>query len=223
MYSTGSSSSLESIYEDLLYGLGIAELGFAGVLFTIGIIMTILSFVLAIAIWIIEAIPLYKLAKKTARPMPWLAWVPFFSSYFRLYVIADIPGEKEVNLFNKWKVADRRHAFWGYVGIRLFGGTLIGLLVAVCSFVIPLIGSLSAVLYLVPAVATAIIEYIFLKDLLDVFKPDIKANNVTSIVITALDNTVTFGLARTVYLYTLLKLDPLPKGTGDGAEFVIAE
>ena len=218
-----SLDSLESIYDALYYGLGIAELGVAGVMMMVAIVTAAVSALLALVIWVLEAIPLYKLAKKTERPMPWLAWIPFFSSWFRQYVVADIPGNKPFDVFGKYKFDDRRTAFWVYLGIRLLGTIIIGLIVSVVSIVIPFIGSFSAILYLIPGAAAAIIEYIFLKDLLDVFKPDTKANTTASIVIVLLDTFVTLGLARTVYLYTLLKLDPLPQGTGDGAEFVVAE
>ncbi len=218
MYSNNLAGSVGGVRDALDYGLYMSKPGFDGIMLIFFTIVVLFCMILAFAMWILEAIPVYKLAKKTGRPMPWLAWIPVFGSYFRMYVIADIPGKKEVNVFNKWRVESRSNMFWIYAGIKFLGSFIISIIVSVCSFIIPVIGSLSAVLYLLPMAATGIIEYIFFKELLDVFKSDQQANSVASIVVTILDKLVTGGLARTVYLYTLLKLEPI-----ENTEFIIAE
>lgn len=224
MYYTGSTvGTLEDIYDSLYYGLGIAELGVAGFILMAGIVAAVAGFVFAVAMWVLEAIPLYKLSKKTGRKMPWLAWIPIFSGYCRLYVLADIPGDKEYDIFGKYKIKQRSNAFWIYVAINVLGSFVIGFIVTLASLLIPIVGSFSIVLNLLPMAATAVMRYIFLKDVLNIFKPDAKANNTAAIIVTALDTFVTLGFARTVYLYTLLKYEPLPQGTGDGEELVIAE
>ncbi len=208
------SQILEDIYYTLFYGLGIAELGIAGVILMISIITAAISLLVAIVVWVLEAIPLYKLAKKNGRKHAWLAWVPLFGNYFRMYVLADIPGDKPFS-FGSRSLCSRNMAFWIYVGIEIFGDALINIIVLIINFFFPVVGLLALVLPLLPWICTAIMEYIFLKDVIDMFKTDKKSNNVAAIVITVLDNIVTLGFARLIYLYTLLKYAPIKQNVNN--------
>ncbi len=205
------SQILEDIYESLYYGLGIAELGIVGVILMatiiVSIVTAVVSFLVTVILWILEAIPLYKLAKKTNRKRAWLAWVPILGNYFRMYVLADIPGDKPFSIASR--SISRNMAFWIYIGIDLFGVALVNVIVAIINFFIPVVGLLALAFNLLPLVCAGFMEYIFLKDVLDVFKADEKSNKVASIVITVLDNLATLGFARLVYLYTLLKYKPI--------------
>ena len=208
-------SMLEELYETLFLGYGIAELSVAGILLLVAVIAAIASFLVSVVLYVLEAVPLYMLAKKTGRKYAWLAWVPVFGSYFRLYVLADIAGEKEVTFFNgKYTIQSRSMSFWIYVGIALFGSAAVSVLIGVLNF-IPVVGqiagSLVTVLYLLPTVACGLIEYVYLRDVLDLFKKDRKANQTAAVVITVLDSVVTCGFARMICLYTLLKREPIPQ------------
>ncbi len=209
---------LEEILEFLGLGYALGEVSIAGAILIFGIITVIvsaiISFIFKFIIYVLEAFPVYKLARKTGRKRAWLAWVPVFGSYFRLYVLADIAGDKELVFFGKFKLKNRPLSFWMYVGIDLFGSTLITAVIGVLQ-VLPvigqIIGALSTLLNLVPAVAKAFIEYAYLRDVLNIFKEDKKANNTASIVVTALDALATLGFARVIYLYTILKYNPIPE------------
>lgn len=205
------AQSLEDLYESLYYGLGIADLGIAGAILMatiiVSIVTAVVSFLVTVILWILEAIPLYKLSKKTNRKYAWLAWVPILGNYFRMYVLADIPGDKPFSVASR--SISRNMAFWIYIGIDLFGVALVNVIVAIINFFIPVVGLLALAFNLLPLVCAGFMEYIFLKDVLDVFKADQKSSNVAAIVITVLDNLVTLGFARLVFLYTLLKYTPL--------------
>ena len=211
-------TTLEEIYEGLYYGLGIAELGIAGVVLVWGIMAAIIgavvSAVLSVLRWLLEAYPTYQLAKKVGYAHAYLAWVPIFGSYCRLYVLAAMPGDRPFDFLGKWKMKSRTMAFWLYLAILFFGNTIITTVIGILN-VVPIIGqvigSFASLLYLLPWAITCVAEYVFLKDVLDLFKEDEKSNRTTSIIITALDNLATLGFARTIYLYTLLKNEPVPQ------------
>ncbi|MDO5123837.1 MAG: hypothetical protein Q4D44_04130 [Eubacteriales bacterium] len=193
--------------------LALAEMGIAGIILLVALITAVISIIFSLVIYVVEAIPTYILARKAKRPLAWLAWIPFFGSYCRLFVLADIPGNKPfVALTDKITIKSRPLSFLAYVGIKLLGPSVITAFIALANlvpFIGQVVGTLSSVLYLVPAVALAIMEYVYLKDVLDVFKEDKKANSTASLVVTLLDSFITFGFARVIYLYTLLKKEPI--------------
>ncbi len=206
---------LSNIENVLFLGSSIASLGISGAMLLITIIGAIVSFLISVALYIFRSIPVYKLAKKAGRKKAWLAWIPIFHSYFRTYVLADTAGEKPVSFFNgKITIKSRGMSFLAYLGILIFGNGLITATIGILN-IIPLIGQIigtfAALLYLVPSVATAFLEYAYLKDTLDLFKENKKSNNTAAIVIVVLDNLATLGFAQTIYLYTLLSRKLLPK------------
>ena len=81
--------------------------------------------------------------------------------------------------------------------------------------VIPVLGPAIAVLvrfvlgYVVVA-AAGIMEFGFLRDVLNVYNADKKNNQTVSVVIIVLDALVTGGWAKTIWLYLQLKKKPLP-------------
>lgn len=211
--------ALEDVFEALHYGTGILNLGMMGIIMLCTIIGLLISLVVSVIVFILEAIPLYKLAKKTDRDRPWLAFIPIFGKYFRLYVLTDIPGKKPLYLLDdKIKIENRFLSFWYYVGIVIFGPTLISVVVGILQF-LPLIGQILgaviSILYFAPAVASAIMEYGYLRDVANVFMADKKKNRTVSIIITVLDALVTGGFARVIYLYTMLNKEPIEAELGE--------
>lgn len=205
---------LSNIENVLFLGSSIASLSISGVMLLITIIGAIISFLVSVALYIFRSIPVYKLAKKAGRKKAWLAWIPLFHSCFRTYVLADIAGEKPVSFFNgKITIKSRGMSFLAYLGILIFGNGLITTAIGILNM-IPVFGqiagSFTTLLYLVPSVATAFLEYAYLKDALDLFKENKKSNNTAAIVIVVLDNLVTLGFAQTIYLYTLRSCTLLP-------------
>ena len=210
---------LEDIYEILFIGGNIASLGISGIVFLIGILSALFAFLLSVLVYVLEAIPVFRLGRKMGKWSAWLAWIPIFGSYFRTYALCDIPGNHPVHLLKDKLVIKSRAASFGIYLLILLGGNTIITLVITMIGVIPIIGQiiapLSTLLYMLPAAVCTYFEYIYLKDVLDIFKENKKSNIITSIVITLLDTFVTFGFARTVFLYTLWNRSPLRTETVD--------
>lgn len=160
------------------------------------------------------ALPLFALAKKTGRKLGWIAWIPVLGDYCRMFTLSDIPGDKEFVLFGKLKIKSRILSFVIWAGIALFGSmvwdVVLSLLGGLFSFtgVGPMI---SLALSLVPDVALGFMEYVFLRDVLDMFKPDKKSNNTWAIVATVVDAILPWRFVTTVCLFMLMKCDPLPQ------------
>lgn len=210
---------MEDLYDMLYYGLGIAELSIVGVVLLgtviAAIVTAIFSIMVSLLVFLLEAIPLYKISKKLGKKsawLVWLSWLPVIGGYFSTYVLADIPGDKPVNLVGNIKIESRLMSFWIHVGIGLFGPALVTIIIGMLN-VIPLagqvLGALTTLLYIAPTLATAWIEYAYLRDVLDIFNSNRKSNNTAAIVVAALDATVTFGLARAFYLYTVMNKEPI--------------
>jgi len=211
--------TLEEIYTTLFNSLGIAELGIAGIvlLYTviIGLISAVFGMLVSFLLFVLQSIPLYKISKKMGRKTVYLillSWIPVIGGYISTYVLSDVPGNKPVKLTSKIIISNRLLSFWIYVGISIFGPALITAFVGIASL-LPgfglIIGSVSTMLYLVPTAATAWLEYVYLKDVLDIFNPDQKSNHVAALIVAILDSLVTFGFARAFYLYTVMNKEPL--------------
>lgn len=182
------------------------------------IISAIVSFTVSMVHWLLQAYPLFRLAQKTGRKCAWLAWIPFIGDYCRTFVLSDLPGNKEVVILNKVKLS-RVAAFWIWVGVKLFGFIVWDGVMTILSGVVSAtgIGALLtpafAVLSFVPDVALFLFEYTFLRDALDLFKPDRKKNNTIAIILSVVDYFLPWRFARTVYLWFLLRCEPLPGDT----------
>lgn len=204
-------SMLEAIYGILFAGAAIAELGAIGVVAMTFLVIFAVLVVIGIALYIFKAYAIYSFAKKLNYPRAWIAWIPI--KYCRIFVLSDLAGEKRLEFWHgKFKHDDRKLGFWAYVGIDFAGPTIINML---CSIVmlIPVVGMPAScicyVLNLLPLLASAILEYIYFRDILELFKEDKHSNEVTSFVITIIDVLVGGGLARAIYLLTMKKLEPL--------------
>lgn len=217
----GLLDGLQELYDVFYYGMGVAELGVAGVALLVSVIVAVVSavfgFCVSLLVFLLEAIPLYKIANKVGRKkawLVWLSWLPVIGQYLSTYVLSDIPGNKPLVLTEKVVIKDRLMSFWLHIGIGLFGSALITTLIGVLNL-IPVLGqvagALSAFLYLVPPIASAWIEYAYLRDVLNIFREDEHANRTAAIVVAVLDALVTFGLARAFYLYTVMNKEPLRK------------
>ena len=70
---------------------------------------------------------------------------------------------------------------------------------------------LCMILNYVIIITYGLIRYVYLRDVLDIFKADKDTNNTTSILITLIDIFATGGFARIIFLYTLINRDPIPE------------
>lgn len=209
-YNYGYDSS--NVLEELLGG-GLA-LGGMAVSFGIMIVSAIICLVIALAFQYVEAIPTFKIAKKNGVDHAWIALIPILPC--RLYILSKIAGDKEISFFGKVTIKNRLVAFLIWLGVYLIGVPLMTFIAGLIGGVlglIPVIGIILAalvgfVLGLVPAAVTWLIEYSFLRDVLDIYKEDKHSNNTTSIVISVLSCFFT-RLVRGIYLWTLIKKEPL--------------
>ncbi len=205
-----SLGSLESILGSMenIFG-GIAAI-FTAISTGISIIIAFFTFVVTIIVTVIQAIPLYSLAKKTGSKFAWLAWCPIFNSEARLFVMCDAAGNEPFNFWDgKIKIQNRKMLFLAHICIKYFGNTLILAIIAVASIFIPVIGSISSLLILLPSIACNVIYYVFFRDILNLFNEDKKSNVSTAIIVSVIDAILLCGFARTFYFYTLLKRQPL--------------
>ncbi len=207
-----------AVFEQMESTLGSLETIFGGItaILTaistgISIIIAIFTFIVTIIVTIIQAIPLYTLAKKAGSKFAWLAWCPIFNSEARLFVMCDIAGNLPFDFWNgKVKFQNRKMMFLAHICIKYFGNTLILAFIAVASILIPVIGTISSLLILLPSIACNLIYYVFFRDILNLFNEDKKANVSTAIIVCVIDAILLCGLARTCYFYTLMKKQPLP-------------
>ena len=194
----------------------------------VAVVSAIVAFVVFVVLHILKAIPIYNLAKKTNTKYAWLVWIPFFGTYFRTYILCTMAGDKEVKLFDghiffkegkipeffdkKLVIKDRKLSFWIYLAVDLLGNGVITVIVGILQF-IPVLGQIAgllvSVLYLLPSAIILVFDYVYLRDVLHIFDENKKNNNIIAIIISALDTFATAGLARTVYLFTLMKKQPI--------------
>lgn len=223
--------SVDSIFSSIAQILGFAASAISavvGIVSVVGaVISAILAFVAFVVVHILKAIPIYSLAKKTNTKYAWLVWIPFFGTYFRTYILCTMAGDKEVKIFDGHLfrpeqipepfdrvlvLKDRSLSFWIYLAVDLLGKGAISIVVALLNF-IPgigqIMGLLVAVLYAIPVIVTAVFDFIYLRDVLHIFNDNKKNNNIIAMIIVALDTFATAGLARTVYLFTLMKKQPI--------------
>lgn len=206
--SSGMLGDIESILGSIAGIFSFATMGISAIF---AIIAAVFAGLIAIAYFVFESIPVYKLAKRVGYKYAWLAWMPFFHDYCRIFVLCETAGNKPFDAnIGKIRLENRKMSFLAHVLIKYFGGAVVSTVIAIVSTILPVVGSLSFILGLVPAAACAVIEYVYLRDLLDIYKEDKKSNNTAAIVVSVIDFVLVGDLIRTCYLYTLIKKQPLP-------------
>lgn len=231
------SNDMSYVLEDLFYMLSNVEMtldyavGILGLLMSLipmlftlvgwggALLAAVVAFVVKIVSYFLKAIPVFVLARKNGRKLAWLAWIPFFTDYLQTFVLMDTPGNAPFKLFKgKLNLEKRWIAFCIWLGICLLGGGIVRALntaIASVLIAIPVLGPAVAALvrfvlgYVVVA-AAGIMEFGFLRDVLNVYNADKKNNQTVSIVVIVLDALVTGGWAKTIWLYLQLKKKPLP-------------
>lgn len=160
--------------------------------------------------YLLECVALYSVAKKIGYKKAAIAWVPVFGSWFRRYVLVNICSDKDFVLFGKRRFKSRRKSFWVYVIISFCGGTLIDILSLIpgAGQVIMIVGTILSV---IPSTICAVMDYVYLRDVLDMFRKNRKANKTLAITATVLDSLLTSGFARIFCLYTVIRKDPVPE------------
>lgn len=151
-----SNSDVESLVEGL-----VASGALIMVIAIIGIML-----LLSIGVYVLQAVPLYKMAKKLGHQYPWMAWIPFANTYL-MFTLPD----KQLRILAFNKDIDRVTGFWIWLALNL-GGTVIQGIVSV----IPVIGTLIATLLpFAILVANIFITYAMYKDLYEMFVDESQA------------------------------------------------
>lgn len=137
-------------------------------------------FAVGVASYVINAIAIFKLAKKHELEYPFLAFVPIFN----MYMLTKLPGDKPFTLFGgSIKFNDRAYAF--------------GIFAAA--------SSLASLLGIIATVVAAFVNYGLLKDVLDLYSDDLESNNKKAIIATVIDYIFTMGIIRGILLLKLTK------------------
>lgn len=198
-------------------------------------IMMIFIFVFAGVLYFLNAYPLYKIAKKLDYDKSFLPWIPIFQSYICLFTIADLPGRRDFYISPKFdslfKIKDRKKSYTAVIIIIVvttvlsyFASFFSTFLMSFLSAFMEMNSAMSAIGTAIPALLSlcialplslitgfllGIFQYAYIRDLIDLFKPDREQNKKTALIIVIINN-FTAGLALPIYLMTLQQYDPLP-------------
>ncbi len=207
------------------------------IMFVVLFIMLLALLIISLAHYLIESFAFYSISKKIGRKYSFLAFIPIYSTYFRMFVFSDIAGQKPFVLTDKIKTNSRLKSFIIYLLTGVIGGTIISLASGILSSTGSLISSLTSImsgssidsalgmilggttgmlfsvigmlitgiLSLVLNIVLKSIEYVYLKDVFDIYFDNEKDNKKKALIITLLDFFVTMGFARAIYLLVLNK------------------
>lgn len=148
----------ENIWEALALSTGIIAI--------IGIVLLIVFIIIA-AMYVIQSLGLYKMAKKVGYSKAWLAWIP----YANTWLMFNLPTkEYRVLAINK-VIPSRNVAFWIWLAISLGGSYVAGIF-----GVIPYLGAVIAVLISIAVcVANVFMVFPMYKDLFLLYYVDSSA------------------------------------------------
>lgn len=209
----GAIVSLISILGTVIASvLGIASSAFT-LIFTIVVVLAVVIY------WIVfyfgSAIPLFVVGRRAKCKYAWLAWVPIFQDVFSIFVMWKISGKEPFEFWNgKICIKQSLLAVAAYPLIQFFGAFIVSFIVTILN-VIPGFGQVASLLanllYCIPAFFLGVIEYVYLRDVIQVFRADEKKCRLHAFVVVILDNLLTLGWARNIYLISLMGKKPLPK------------
>jgi hypothetical protein len=162
--------------------------------------------------YILEGIALNQMAKLRPAKNLWLNWIPYAVEYAcKNYIFAQMSNEDSFRLFGgRLTFKNKLVPFWIYLGV--YATVMLTSFVSILISWIPILGFVVLAFYLLVVLIgmpiLGFIEFVYLRDLLNVYKPDRKANVTTAILLTIF-NYPTFGLARAIYLFRMKNDLPL--------------
>ena len=173
----------------------------------LGLICSLPIIAVAVTTFVLEGIAFMKFTKEKPVKYWWLVWLPYVCGFGREYVISQLSDESEFRLFGgKLVFKNKLTALWIYLGLYVAQG-LLSIIVS-CFTWIPVVGMIIAIIHLIIVtpcvVAMNFIEFAYLRDMLNYYKPNCQSNVSTAIWITIV-NVFTFGLLRAIYLFNLAK------------------
>lgn len=187
----------------------------------------------AAAVYVLNALPLYRIGKKLGYDKCFLPWIPV--SLIPFFVLGDISGRKDFTVSPKidkfLKIGTRKKSYIIYIvfyvlflaftltagfGMMAFPFLMeAGVLPEELSMILMIAYMMVylAVIFLFAGVFTAlsiIYYYVYLRDLIDIFKPDRNSNKNLALIL-AVTNNFASGLVIPIYLLILSKSEPLPE------------
>lgn len=165
------------------------------------------GFLLTAMVCVLEGIPVFKISKKLNITYPWLTWlsfIPYVGPYARDLALIRLAGNKPVKMLGNWTIQSRTTAAWIYI-VGSLGGTMICTVLYMLPFVGLLLGPVAN---LVLIVFNVVMQAAFLRDALDLFKPDRQSNSTTAVWIT-IANALTLGFVRPFILMSIMNEEPL--------------
>ncbi len=189
--------------------------------------------VFVVGAYVLNALPLYRIGKKLGYDKCFLPWIPV--PLIPFFVLGDLPGRKDFTVspkFDKFlKIGTRKKSYIVYIVLYVLYIALI-MIAAFGMMIFPILmgaGVLAeelaiglmmiymliymAFAFLSAGVFTAlaiIYYYVYLRDLIDIFKPDRESNRTLALIL-AITNMFASGLVIPIYLLVLSKSDPLPE------------
>ncbi len=202
---------IEFAFEEMFEAFSSHEEVLIVFIIAMAIFMAIMA-IIGIALYIFNGVVITALSKKTGYKYGYLVWIPFIHGYTTLWVLMDMAGDKPFSLFGgKITLKNRRISFYILLGVALvmpIFGFIIGLISA-----IPLIGKIIYIfgMLLIYAISYSMqcINYVYLRDVGELFKKDKVKNRTVSIVVAIIDALFTGNISRTIYLATMLKDHPV--------------
>ena len=219
--------SLETIVQIIMAISTIITLAIPAVSFTWGIVIAVAGALVTALCFFIEAVPLFVVAKKTKNPLCWIsffAWIPVIGPYISVFLTAIIP-DTPVHIFWKIKIKSRILSYLIYLAFMFGGNLIITTLIGILAL-IPIIGQIlsiiTPILYLIPLFVVLYLRYVYIRDVLDMFKADRKRNNAFALIVAIVDTALPLNPARGVCLMTLMFKKPLPKPEEEIVSSVVA-
>ena len=154
------------------------------------------------------------MAKKLNVGCEGYAWIPVFQQGFAMYLIYQMTGKKRLVLFGKYVISNGGLAVALWIGVHYLGNAAVQVFVGQFAWV-PVVGALvlalGNLLALIPVAAFTLLEYAYVRDLLNLFEADEKKNNVVAVIVAVVDALIPLGIAKTILLACYLKKEPLDK------------
>ena len=151
----------------------------SGSLLGVILISVLVVMLISLALYLVQAFPLYQMAKNAHDDKAWLAFIPIAN----MYLVIMLAKRTGFSLLGKIFQTDKRiNAFWGYLIYVLAGGIIIPIISAAVAM-LPLIGALIApLLSFAFTVIVWLFHYQVRYDLLETYRPGDSNNQFIAII-----------------------------------------
>lgn len=177
----------------------------------IGLLLSLPMLAAAITGYVLLGLAFAKLSEKKPIKNPWLIWIPYANSFYYPLALMQMSNTKTFRLFGgKLEFQNKMTAYWIYIGIMI-GSIVISIptmLITLIPFVGFIIALLGCFILFLAEVPLCFIQYVLMRDMLNAYRADEKANVTMAIWITVL-NPLTFGLFGSIYLFRMRNAVPL--------------